>query len=67
MDGPSHYREAERLLGPVPSELSEEAQYALVPLLLARAQVHATLALVAATAKRGPGQDSWALAIRESG
>ena len=41
MTGPEHYREAERMLDAV--EVLEDA--ALVPELLAIAQVHATLAL----------------------
>lgn len=40
MSGPEHYREAERLLGHTGSER-----------ILAAAQVHATLALAAATAR----------------
>lgn len=48
MNGPEHYREAERLAGP-----TGEWYYANpdeVPAILARAQVSATLALAAATA-----------------
>lgn len=48
MTGPEHYREAERLLdpkGPLYVAVPED-----IPVLIARAQVHATLALAAATA-----------------
>jgi hypothetical protein len=44
MTGPGHYREAERLLG----NMDEAAWQA--PAQIAAAQVHATLALAAATA-----------------
>lgn len=53
MSGPEHYREAERLAGSVSADD------------LAAAQVHATLALAAATALIQPGQyraadlDAW--------
>ena len=44
MTGPEHYREAERLLaGPVPGSMQSPSER------FARAQAHATLALVAAT------------------
>jgi hypothetical protein len=48
MTGPEHYREAERLL----AERHELLEYSSDPCteLLAEAQVHATLALAAATA-----------------
>ncbi len=42
MDGPSHYREAERLV--------DEGERTCNPHVTARAQVHATLALAAAAA-----------------
>lgn len=45
MDGPSHYKEAERLAA---ASRSEELDCAAVT--IAAAQVHATLALAAATA-----------------
>ena len=49
MDGPSHYREAELLLAQAfgPGHLTEEE-----PRLVWAANVHATLALAAATALR---------------
>lgn len=59
MNGPEHYREAERLLG-VASDLPIGAIHdGAAGTTLDQAQVHATLALVAATAERmasrGPG------------
>jgi len=51
MSGPAHYREAERRLSDVdkaPDRYGEAAEYCRQQ--LAAAQVHATLALVAATA-----------------
>lgn len=48
--GPEHYREAERLIS---QSRSEHTYTNNVPSLLARAQVHATLALAAATAHAG--------------
>lgn len=57
MTGPEHYREAERLLE-IPVSVEPQDQGAVIALHLA-AQVHATLALAAATveqtASRGPG------------
>lgn len=55
MTGPEHYREAERLLNPkgvLYTAVPEE-----IPAVIAQAQVHATLALAAATAlgARGDG------------
>lgn len=50
--GPSHYCEAERLLG-IARE-SENAPIAVAQ-ILAEAQIHATLALAAATALNTPG------------
>jgi Flp pilus assembly protein TadD len=44
MTGPEHYREAERCL----AEVDDDSQTAMA--LLAEAQLHATLALAAATA-----------------
>ncbi len=49
--GPKHYREAERLL--------DRAQETGVLEFIDRAQVHATLALVAATALGGLGSGDW--------
>jgi 2,4-dienoyl-CoA reductase-like NADH-dependent reductase (Old Yellow Enzyme family) len=45
MNGPEHYQEAERLI-----EMSQDARREDAPHVLAIAQVHATLALSAATA-----------------
>lgn len=52
MTGPEHYREAERLLNQAESQIpgDEPSQAALT----ARAQVHATLALAAATNELHP-------------
>ncbi len=53
MNGPDNYREAHRLLGEVettPDQYGEAAEYTRQQ--LAAAQVHATLALAAATAYR---------------
>ena len=53
LNGPDNYREAQRLLGEVettPDQYGEAAEYARQQ--LAAAQVHATLALAAATAYR---------------
>jgi hypothetical protein len=46
MTGPEHYQAAERLL----SEVAESPHNLLAPVVLASAQVHAALALAAATA-----------------
>lgn len=46
MTGPEHYREAERLL----AEAFDDSETASAKEILAEAQVHATLALAAATA-----------------
>jgi hypothetical protein len=65
MNGPEHYAEAERLLAQVADVVSlnysaqtgeEKAD------VLAAAQVHATLALVAATANADPGEGGYQLA-----
>lgn len=50
MTGPDHYREAERLIGDNVHETPTSADVAL-------AQVHATLALAAATAMAGHSND----------
>jgi hypothetical protein len=66
MTGPEHYREAEQLLRSDP-----EAGTAVVERRIARAQVHAILALAAATAigAEGPDAGPWhqAAATRLSG
>lgn len=49
MTGEQHFREAEQDIELANDALSNDADYAL--LVLARAQVHATLALAAATAQ----------------
>ena len=61
MTGPEHYREAERLVAQV-----DEGAADWEP-LAASAQVHATLALAAATALslRKPDHDQWWLAAGE--
>ncbi|MFE2556025.1 hypothetical protein ACFXGT_08305 [Streptomyces sp. NPDC059352] len=62
MTGPEHYREAERLLAQDRAE-GLEGTYFFRPESLAAAQVHATLALAAATAMQAgvdgcePGMD----------
>lgn len=50
MDGPSHYREAEQLIREAESAGDGEPTIWSVEEALATAQVHATLALAAATA-----------------
>jgi len=62
MNGPDNYVEAERLLADVertPDQYGEAAEYCRQQ--LAAAQVHATLALAAATAYPGV-RDHWAAA-----
>lgn len=49
MNGPAHYREAERLLADV-ADMDPGFQQINAPRVLAEAQVHATLALAAAAA-----------------
>ena len=56
MTGPEHYLEAERLLGA--QSKSNRAGYPDDPRASAKAQVHATLALAAATALGGSGLQS---------
>ncbi len=53
MTGPEHYKEAERLLDGSDAPYESDVEYAN---RLARAQVHATLALAAATAIPHAGQ-----------
>lgn len=69
MTGPEHYREAERLVGEV---IDKELPDHVVRGYMATAQVHATLALAAATALRGINAplpekdwDSWYAAASE--
>jgi hypothetical protein len=49
MTGPEHYKEAERLL-PLAHDLADQGHQVRADFIVARAQVHATLALAAATA-----------------
>lgn len=58
MTGPEHYREAERLISLEPLQRTEsgELDAPAVAALMAEAQVHATLALAAATAA---GIEKW--------
>jgi hypothetical protein len=63
MTGPEHYAEAERLIaiargGPGSRELYGPSQQAQLALILADAQVHATLALAAATATTSGAWDA---------
>ena len=58
MTGPSHYREAERLLASDPACTCERTDCPHGAVLIAEAQVHATLALAAATALHPPA--AWA-------
>ncbi|MFJ9012283.1 hypothetical protein [Streptomyces canus] len=57
MTGPEHYREAERLLADAGVE-GAEGTYFVRPESLAAAQVHATLALAAATALSDPARSA---------
>ncbi|MER7131194.1 hypothetical protein [Streptosporangium saharense] len=71
MSGPEHYREAEKLLaGAMKHRLTEDgdwrgdpARHRIADALVAEAQVHATLALAAATAlnnaEGGPDREDW--------
>jgi hypothetical protein len=63
MTGPDHYCEAERLIGYV--KASENAPRACA-LLLAEAQIHATLALVAATAVVADDEAEWKAAVSDA-
>lgn len=55
MNGPGHYREAEKALGGVLK--SADASDVDIAAVIAIAQVHATLALVAATTDAAAGGD----------
>lgn len=57
MTGPEHYKEAERLLATV--EATAEDTVGSVAATVAQAQVHATLALAAATALKPPSRARW--------
>ena len=56
MTGPEHYREAERLLGALAGQ--DRGTFPQEDRVVAEAQVHATLALAAATALSGSGLES---------
>jgi len=50
MTGPEHYREAEQLLKSAEELIAHDVTSAIASLTVSHAQVHATLALAAATA-----------------
>lgn len=54
MNGPEHYRQAEKLIDDAHTMQSENGPGCGSEEVLAEAQVHATLALAAATALLGP-------------
>lgn len=55
MNGPAHYREAERLIGELSARAKDESfTHEDVAMIQRTAQVHATLALAAATAMSAP-------------
>jgi hypothetical protein len=56
MDGPAHYRKAEHVLAQVEDR---DVSAAMVAAFTAVAQVHATLALAAATALPGQHPGDW--------
>lgn len=64
MSGPEHYKEAERLLSP--GEYDEAEDRDLFMRDVALAQVHATLALAAATALPGELHTEWLAATKPS-
>lgn len=61
MNGPEHYRKAERLLAGAELDMCSHAEGNIIEhnTSVARAQVHATLALAAATISAG-GQQAYA-------
>ena len=66
MNGPEHYREAERLLAAVTADGDDPVKsFARAAALHAAAQVHATLALAAATALPAGLFEEWQ-AVAES-
>lgn len=69
MTGPEHYKEAESLMGLAAEarRASETTEFATW--LTAQAQVHATLALTAATADLCTGRtgQAWAAALTDTG
>lgn len=66
--GPEHYKEAERLLDFAVRHMLDDDD--TQPVVLAQAQVHATLALAAAQAMKGdmgaPDWDAWRAAASEN-
>lgn len=62
MDGPHHYREAEKYL--LKAEQSDAGSSGAMT-LLAKAQAHATLALAAATAIPDGPRAGWTLAMED--
>jgi hypothetical protein len=62
MSGPEHYREAEKLLGNIRLAIAADGPEAEggIPEWTAIAQVHATLALAAATALGALHAEGWA-------
>jgi hypothetical protein len=70
MNGPQHYREAERIMTELTLIQDGKTQEVGFPEAMALAQVHATLALAAAVAvKTTAAEDAWAEAAgtRSSG
>jgi hypothetical protein len=65
MNGPEHYREAEKLLGYAEARDAEQRGDATDMSLLAEAQVHATLALAAATALNDNAADSGGMPLED--
>lgn len=57
MNGPEHYRKAEKLLDQVGELYADQSE--LRTELLVEAQVHATLALAAAQVGTGPAAETW--------
>jgi hypothetical protein len=63
MDGPQHYREAERIMTELTLIQDGEAREFALAEATAVAQVHATLALAAAIAvKTSAAEDAWTVA-----
>jgi hypothetical protein len=67
MDGPQHYREAERIMTELTLIQDGQVREAAFPEAMAAAQVHATLALAAAVAvKTSAAEDAWTVAAATS-
>jgi hypothetical protein len=74
MNGPEHYRKGDEILIGLEAEVAamasnpelanDPAVKHVIHMALISAQAHFTAALVAATVRRGPGDNDWALAIR---